>query len=120
MTTRKGQGGRPLGSTTRRGGAPKKPATPKKPAQQRTPAATSKKKGNWLTKDNNSNLKKVLGAAENIAALGAGNPPSASVNGASNGAKNLSNGSGDNEKGANDNSRDYNKPDKPDFGGFGG
>ena len=118
MAIKKGQGGRPLGSTTRRGGAPKA-ATPKNPSQKRTPSATSKKK-NWLTDNNNANLKKVLGAAENIAALGAGNPPSASVNGASNGAKNLSNGSGDNEKGANDNSRDYNKPDKPDFGGFGG
>ena len=109
MTTRKGQGGRPLGSTTRRGGAPKKPATPKKPAQQRTPAATSKKKGNWLTKDNNSNLKKVLGAAENIAALGAGNPPSASVNGASNGAKDVATGEGKStENGsANDNDTNY-------------
>ena len=91
---------------------------PKVKAKKATTTTPKKKKGNWFTKDNNANLKKVLGAAENIAALGAGNPPSASVNGASNGAKNLSNGSGDNEKGANDNSRDYNKPDKPDFGGY--
>ena len=92
---------------------------PKVKAKKVKKASTQKKKKeNWFTKNSNENLKKVLGAAENIAALGAGNPPSASVNGASNGAKNLSNGSGDNEKGANDNSRDYNKPDKPDFGGY--
>lgn len=103
MTTRKGQGGRPLGSTTRRGGAPKKAA-----AQKRTPSATSKKK-NWLTDNNNANLKKVLGAAENIAALGAGNPPSASVNGASNGAKDVATGEGKStENGsANDNDTNY-------------
>ena len=107
MAIKKGQGGRPLGSTTRRGGAPKA-ATPKNPSQKRTPSATSKKK-NWLTDNNNANLKKVLGAAENIAALGAGNPPSASVNGASNGAKDVATGEGKStENGsANDNDTNY-------------
>ena len=64
-----------------------------------------KKKENWLTKNSNENLKKVLGAAENIAALGAGNPPSASVNG----AKDVSTGEGKStENGqANDNDTNY-------------
>ena len=79
--------------------------------KSRTPnpkKSTPKKKNkNWLTKDNNANLKKVLGAAENLAALGAGNPPSYS--GASNGAKNLATGEGKStENGsANDNDTNY-------------
>ena len=74
-----------------------------------TTRTSKKKKGNWFTKDNNANLKKVLGAAENIAALGAGNPPSASVNGASNGAKDVATGEGKStENGsANDNDTNY-------------
>ena len=88
-----------------------KPKAAKVKAPKVKKASTpKKKKKNWFTKDNNANLKRVLGAAENIAALGAGNPPSAEpVNGASNGAKDVATGEGKStENGsANDNDTNY-------------